>query len=386
MGSQLLFDGRALATAEALVAAGLDRRRASFELCFEALPRHVGFAVIAGVEQALDQWRSDGIHTSTLEAAEKARLMSAPLTQRLKQLDLRLDFDAVPEGTVVFAETPIATLEGPLLDAVLMKPILASCIERASIVATAAARLTLAAGGDAVVEATSAAECDAQSALGVARAAHVGGAHATTNAVAAMALQMPFRAPRLDAIADVLPPTNDASPEGWSSLPDELLLPLDSDDEEAALVELKRLGHQASGWLAARLTTPPRSLRARFDLVALEEDGAWKPHRPADPRARGGRKILVRYTDRDGRLVADVVHLHNERMTSERAVGAAALAPLARARIRAGRPLSAIEPAADGHHRFVVARGHLPPTVTALRNPSPFPIQRSDGVVALDVD
>jgi len=380
--SLLLFDGRALAAAEQLVAAGMDRRRASFELSFDTFPRHVGFAVTAGVEQALDWWGRVELDPSSIRAAQEAHILSDALANRLGGLELRMDFDAVPEGTVVFPNTPVATLEGSLLDAVLMRPVLASCIERASTAATATARLVIAADGDAILEATSSSEPSADGALSIARAGFVGGAMATTNAAAAMALRIPFRSPRLDELEQIVVRAQ-AAADAWASLPEERLLPLDSEDEEAALVEAKRMRHSCDGWLATRLTTSPRSLRTHFDLVALEEDGAWKAHTPSGRPLVGGRKILVRYTDRDGRPVADVVHLHNERMMPERRFNATALAPLARARVRAGRPLASSESATDGHQRLSMARHTFAADVTSLRSPATFRVEHSEGVRAV---
>ena len=69
-----------------------------------------------------------------------------------------------------------------------------------------------------------------------------------------------------------------------------------------------------------------------------------------------GRKRIARYSDMTGRLVADVVHLQNERMQAPKSLGASTLTPLARAVMRGGRTLEAPEPVKAGRERAIAAR------------------------------
>ncbi|MEJ7732797.1 MAG: hypothetical protein WKG00_26790, partial [Polyangiaceae bacterium] len=253
-----------------------------------------------------------------------------------------LDVDAVPDGTVVFPRTPFATVEGTFLEVVLAGAAARSILQRASAVATRTARLHLAAAGDAIVDGSSAHAISVESALLLARAAHVGGASSTTNVLAAASLGLPFRAqaridlPRRDQPGGVGPLAEDApvpSAETWSTLPEDLGELGAGDDEEALLLEAKRLKSAAAGWVARGLCdVDSRQLPLRFELVAMEQDGAWVARRGASGTANHvpGRKLLVRYLDARGRAVADVLHLDGERMQPPASVGAASLSPVAR--------------------------------------------------------
>jgi nicotinate phosphoribosyltransferase len=57
---------------------------------------------------------------------------------------------------------------------------------------------------------------------------------------------------------------------------------------------------------------------ARYELVAIEDDGAWSPRlRVGEDSASSsypGRKLLVRFADAEGRPLADVAHATSERM------------------------------------------------------------------------
>jgi hypothetical protein len=91
----------------------------------------------------------------------------------------------------------------------------------------------------------------------------------------------------------------------------------------------------------------------------------------------------VRYTGSNGRAVADVVHLTNERMHSPQGLGAMTLQPLARPIMRDGRMLEAPERPASGRERAIAARPSMPAEVMRLRRPAAYRVELSDGLRAL---
>jgi len=383
----LLLDGRALLDADVLFRAGLADRRASFELSFESLPAHTGLIVMAGIETFLDSFYRLVIDEPQLEAAQRLGGFSDKLRQWLSRLSPSIDVDAMPDGTLAFARTPVATVEGPLIEAVVVGSLLRATVQRATAVATRTARLHIASGGDAIIDGASAHAASADASLAIARWAFVGGASATTNVLAAMALSIPFRgAAGVDLGA--LSPAALSSSDGWGSSPADALLELAAaDDEEALLIDAKRLGAQAGGWIARGLAdADAKAYPMRYELVALEQSGAWAPRRGLSNKVADvvpGRKRVVRYADAAGRAVADVIHLTNERMHSPQAFGAATLAPLARAVMRDGRMLEAPETAVVGRERAIAARPSMPAEITRLRRPGTYPVELSPGLLAL---
>lgn len=375
--SPLLFDGRALLDADRLLRAGLADRRASFELWLPRLSGHLGFAVMAGVESLLEVLGRPLVEARDLDAALRAHRFSEALVSRLSRLSLGVDVDAVPDGAVVFPRSPLLVIEGPYLEVVLVASLARSIVQRGVLVATRVARLSLAAAGDGIVDGCSSQLATLEMAVDVARAAFVGGAVGTTNPVAAAALRIPFLATgRLE-----LPAVASAS-EGWGEGFDELRDLGSGDDEEAMLVEAKRLGQTATAWIARGLADFDGACALRCDLVAFEEGGSWTPCRGSTGAEAvvPGRKMIVRYTDDAGKAIADVVHKHGERMQPPRALGARMLAPLARPAIRLGRALDAAEPPQAGRDRGIVARSALPPSVAQLRAPSAYPVRLSPGL------
>jgi nicotinate phosphoribosyltransferase len=94
------------------------------EVRASAMPRAWPWGLFAGLEEAL--WLLDGRGTDTGRGIE---------------------VQAVPEGTVFYAEEPVLTLVGPYLDFGVLETALLGLLCQASGVATAAARCKLAAGG-----------------------------------------------------------------------------------------------------------------------------------------------------------------------------------------------------------------------------------------------
>lgn len=388
----LLLDGRALLDADLLIRKGLAERRVSFELLFAHVPPHVGALVISGVETFLDSLYRLVIEEEQLDAAQRVCGLSDALRARLAHLTPTIDVDAMPDGTIAFPNAPVATVEGPFVEALMFSALLKAILEHGTQVSTRTARLHTAAAGDVVIDGSSANVPGSDASLAIARWAHVGGASATTNALAAISLSIPFRCEpglRLGELASETPRANRSVDDGWGD--SVAFAPFDlglcQGDEEAALLEEKRVGTRAGGWLSRRLSdVDSAAFSVRCELVALEMNGAWCPRRGVGNDAQAvipGRKRVVRYADARGRAVADVLHLTAERMHTPAEIGAATLSQPARAVMRQGRRLEAPEAAAAGRQRMIAARSTLSSRVLGLRNPAGYRVEMSAGLRAL---
>lgn len=172
---------------------------AVFHMSFRNNPFRGGFAVACGLEQLVDYIRgfkfaADDIeYLRTLVGNDGSALFPEAFLSYLRELHFTFDIDAIPEGTVVFAQEPLVRVRGPLLQCQLLETALLNIVNFQTLIATKAARICLAAKGDQVLEfgLRRAHGCDG--AVSASRAAFVGGCAATSNVLAGKIHGIPVR-------------------------------------------------------------------------------------------------------------------------------------------------------------------------------------------------
>ncbi|MCP4808446.1 MAG: hypothetical protein GY913_05940 [Proteobacteria bacterium] len=167
---------------------------ATFDLTLRALPEGAGYAVAAGVHEAVEAVRSMRFSEEDIAwlRQQKAFADASPgFWSALEYFEFQGDIDAVAEGTLVFPDEPILRVTAPLLQATLAQTLLLQKVGHATMTATRAARFVELAGGRRVYEFGSRRMPGPASALLAARAAFVGGCYATSNALAAAELDIP---------------------------------------------------------------------------------------------------------------------------------------------------------------------------------------------------
>jgi nicotinate phosphoribosyltransferase len=180
-------------------AAGVDQAETVFCLYFRALPFSGGYAVAAGLDDALEvletmSFEPDDIEYLASLAGDGGRPLFRPdFLDRLASFRFECDVDAVPEGTVVFANEPLLRVRGPLLQAQLVESVLLAIVGFQTLVATKAARIVEAAGGGPVLEFGLRRSQGPDGAISAARAAYIGGVAATSNVLAGRLYGIPVR-------------------------------------------------------------------------------------------------------------------------------------------------------------------------------------------------
>ena len=170
---------------------------ACFHLFFRENPFGGGFSVACGLEQAIEYLEhlrftaEDIAYLSRLPGSDGRPLFSAEFLSWLSELEFSCDVDAVPEGTVVFPREPLLRVTGPLAQCQIVETALLNCINFQTLVATKAARVCLAAGGDRVVEFGLRRAQGPDGGLSASRAAYVGGCAATSNTQAGQRFGIP---------------------------------------------------------------------------------------------------------------------------------------------------------------------------------------------------
>ncbi|MEM7232429.1 MAG: nicotinate phosphoribosyltransferase, partial [Planctomycetota bacterium] len=111
----------------------------------------------------------------------------------LSQLEFSCDVDAVQEGSVVFPHEPLIRVRGPLLQAQLIETALLTVVNFQTLIATKAARVCRATGGEPVLEFGLRRAQGIDGALSASWAAHVGGCAATSNVLAGKLFGIPVK-------------------------------------------------------------------------------------------------------------------------------------------------------------------------------------------------
>jgi nicotinate phosphoribosyltransferase len=129
---------------------GLGDRITYFDLFFRNVPDNGGFAIAAGLEQAVDYVRNLHFTEEDIEYLRSRKLFDEGFLQYLRDFRFTGDIYAVPEGTPVFPREPLLVVRAPAIQAQLLETYLLLSINHQSLIATKSNRNVRAAKGRAV--------------------------------------------------------------------------------------------------------------------------------------------------------------------------------------------------------------------------------------------
>ena len=167
---------------------GAADRRSVFELFPRRLPEGRRYGVVAGVGRALDAIEAFVFDDASLAALED--VVDDDLLQWLSTYRFSGDVWGYAEGEAYFPYSPLLVVEGTFAEAVLLETLLLSIYNHDSAIASAASRMTLAAGTRPCIEMGSR-RTHEQAAVAAARAAYVAGFATTSNLAAGQRYGVP---------------------------------------------------------------------------------------------------------------------------------------------------------------------------------------------------
>lgn len=179
--------------------AGTAEREAVFHLTFRRSPFGGGYAIAAGLAQALDYLRGlafgadDLAYLAGLRDARDQPLFPTGFLDYLAALRFTCTVDAAPEGSLVFPHEPIVRVTGPIAQAQIVETALLTMINFQTLIATKASRVVQAARGAPVIEFGLRRAQGIDGGLAASRAAHLGGCAATSNVLAGKRFGIPVR-------------------------------------------------------------------------------------------------------------------------------------------------------------------------------------------------
>jgi nicotinate phosphoribosyltransferase len=195
----LLTDLYELTMAYGYWRSGMADREAVFHLAFRRPPFEGGYAVAAGLASVIEYVKKlqfgdgDLAYLAQQQGNDGKPLFDRGFLVHMRRLRFNLEIDAVPEGTVVFANEPLVRVKGPLMQAQIVETALLNMINFQTLIATKAARICQAAKGDPVIEFGLRRAQGVDGAISATRAAYVGGCAATSNVLAGKIFGIPTK-------------------------------------------------------------------------------------------------------------------------------------------------------------------------------------------------
>ena len=177
----LLTDHYELTMLQAALRSGSAGRRSVFELFARRLPEGRRYGVVAGVGRALDAIEAFRFDDEVLSAL--IEVVDEPTRGWLADFRFSGDVWGYAEGETYFPHSPVLVVEASFAEAVLLETVLLSIYNHDSAIASAASRMTQAAGERPCIEMGSR-RTHEEAAVAAARAAYVAGFAATSNLAA----------------------------------------------------------------------------------------------------------------------------------------------------------------------------------------------------------
>lgn len=308
----LLTDLYQLTMAYAYWKAGIAEHGACFHLFFRKNPFGGGYTLMAGLPDALDFIEhlhfddEDLTYLSGLESPEGGTLFEPAFLDHLGGLRLRVDVDAVPEGTVMFPNEPVMRVTGPLLCCQLLETPLLDLVNFPSLIATKASRVCHAAAGAPVLEFGLRRAQGPDGGVTAARAAYIGGCTSTSNVLAGRLFGIPVKGTHAHSFVMAFD-QEEAAFRAWSTaMPGNCIFLVDTFDSiEGVRIairvarDLRQRGHEMIGVRLdsgdlAELSKKARDLldEAGFEKAGIVGSGDLDEYVIRDLRERGARIAL----------------------------------------------------------------------------------------------
>ncbi len=165
---------------------------ATFDLFVRRLPPQRSFLMTAGLGPLLELVENLRFEADDLHYLESTGVFKSSFLDFLEIFSFSGDVDAMPEGTVAFAAEPILTVTAPLAEAQLLETLIMNQLHVATLLASKAARVVMAAEGRRLVDFGLRRMHGADAGIAGGRASWIAGFDATSNVLAGKLFGVPI--------------------------------------------------------------------------------------------------------------------------------------------------------------------------------------------------
>ncbi|MBE3553971.1 MAG: nicotinate phosphoribosyltransferase [Thermicanus sp.] len=238
------------------------KKKVVFDLFFRSIPCQNGYAIAAGLEQAVEYIKSLHFTDEDLTYLRKVGHYDDGFLKLLSNFRFTGDLWAIPEGTFVFPHEPLIRVEATILEAHLLETALLNIINHQTLIATKAARVVHAAGTDPVLEFGLRRAQGPDAGVYGARATYIAGVSSTSNVLAGKKFGIPISGTNSHAYVLSFGNELDSFRSYLETFPDQAVLVVDTYDTLYSGVP-----HAITAFkeLFARLGREPKSYGIRLD-------------------------------------------------------------------------------------------------------------------------
>ena len=168
------------------------KEEAVFDLFFREPTGNSSYAIVAGLEQAIEYIRDLKFTEEDIAYLDGLHLFSQEFLEYLKDFSFTGDLYAIPEGTPVFPGEPLIRVKAPIMQAQLVETALLTIVNHQTLIATKANRVCYAAGeNETVMEFGLRRAQGPDAGIYGARAAMIGGCVGTSNVLTGKMFDIP---------------------------------------------------------------------------------------------------------------------------------------------------------------------------------------------------
>jgi nicotinate phosphoribosyltransferase len=187
----LMTDFYELTMAQTYFDQGEKDKKVYFDVFFRESPFHGGYAIAGGLDDLVEYIKNFYISEDDIAYLRSLGNFTEDFLSYLKELKFRGDIYSVEDGTPVFPNEPVITVRANVIEAQFIETALLANFNHATLVTTAAKRITTAANGIPVMEFGARRARGIDSAIEASKYAYVGGCIGTSNVLAAKMYDIP---------------------------------------------------------------------------------------------------------------------------------------------------------------------------------------------------
>nr|WP_246553754.1 nicotinate phosphoribosyltransferase [Paenibacillus tritici] len=258
---------------------GTHKRKAVFEAYFRRLPFGNGFAVFAGLERIAQYIAELRFTEEDIRYLSEQEEDYAPaFLEELLQFHFQGSLHSMKEGALVFPDEPLIRVEGTIMEAQLVETAILNFMNYQTLIATKASRIKQVAPNDTLLEFGTRRAQEADAAVWGARAAYVGGFHATSNMLAGKKFGIPTKGTHAHSWVQSFPSEQEAFDAYARVMPDNVTLLVDTFDTlrsgvPNAINTAKKLEAQGKRMNGIRLDSGDLAYLSRQARQMLDEAG-----------------------------------------------------------------------------------------------------------------